>query len=505
MSGEQLKKAQDRLVSAKRTKKAVDDLAVLLQRRAVKAIQTAASKWAISKFIVEQSFAHLGLLLYAVLAVVGMAYAAGLYGSFGIAVLDFYETQDFLLSAVASLTVLAIGALAVILVIWLLLRTYAAYIKGAAYRQTDDLERSRHWRDEAGSVGFAAVIAPVLAAYIAGAIGAAEIKANTDSKFVHVTLRGESAATALSDAKRMTLLGTTNRYHFLYQCEAADQGTTPEDCEKGKPFIVPKENVAAIVAYDRGDEPSGSTVKANPAEGSIPPHLHHSSPTMVIRYGAESGTPTYVFPFRPLSPLTTESDGITVPDRTREWLNQFYRSLSSCGDVRLTVTGYASRKGFGDPQHQSIWSDLNGDKGQVTERVKRMNCGLANLRALTVVSALFGLTETEYEERGFDALKKAKEALDCSCSGEDTKCLAAKAKKVQQRLLGLCAPEIPLEWPQDGKEIGTSVRVRAWGTPGDAWSWVDSDESRILSRSVHLGLDAQGKGELVCPQFQHYL
>ena len=133
-----------------------------------------------------------------------------------------------------------------------------------------------------------------------------------------------------------------------------------------------------------------------------------------------------------------------------------------------------------------------------------MNCGLANLRALTVVSALFGLTEEEYKGRGFDALKKAKNALDLSCPNKSEECLTEKAEKVREQLFGLCSPEMSLDWPRDGKGIGTTVRMRAWKTPDDAWSWVDGDGSRMLNRGVRLGLDTQGKGDLACPQFQHH-
>ena len=57
--------------------------------------RSAARRWAVSKLIVEQSFAYLSVLLYAVLALVGMVYSAMLYNSFDIPVLEFYETPDF--------------------------------------------------------------------------------------------------------------------------------------------------------------------------------------------------------------------------------------------------------------------------------------------------------------------------------------------------------------------------------------------------------------------------
>ena len=243
-----------RLESAEQIKVHVDKLAAGARQRYEHDIQTAAQRWATSKFLVEQSFAHLGLLLYAVVALVGMFYAAGYYNEFDIAILDLYETPDFLLGAASSPTVVLVAIVAVAGVLCLLLRAYAAYVKGTAYRQTNDAQRARRFRHQWLGIALGALILPLAVASVAGAIRA-QANACGSLDFVRVTLRGDapSGGTALPTPKRTILLGTTNRFHIFYECKATDN--VPPSCQDGgAPFIVATDNVAAI-AYDETSQP----------------------------------------------------------------------------------------------------------------------------------------------------------------------------------------------------------------------------------------------------------
>ena len=658
----------DRLLrQAKETQEEVRELADRAREQFRKKIRTAASKWAVAKFLVEQSFANLGLLLYAVLAVVGMSYVWAFYHRFDIAVLDFYETPDFLLSVASDPIVMLVGIAAVILTLWLLLKTYAAYATRSVYRhfeslydEAKDAQRARRFEIQTICRAMVALAVPFVLAWIAGGISA-EAKAR-DPETVQVTIRSSSAphstalpavgATALPAAKRTILVGTTNRFHFFYQCKALE-GTKPH-CKDGEPFIVGTDNVAAI-AYDHDREtkvtpksdvasaidnlagkvsglrmdtkieidsveanldtknltqaisslgtaenplnvqaglgptavtvdtkdlpgaidrlakavnpinvaakltppevtlksvvdpaeltlravvdPSELTVKAeldppeltvraelDPSElvikpefpdGIIPVHSHSQDrPFIIVPNGTESAVPVYVVPFDALSPLTTSDQGIYIPRRTRDWLREFYRSLSACGEPSVTVTGYASRRGFGDPQHESIWQTVLEKDDPLGER---MNCGLANLRALAVTSALVGSTTGDRDS----LVAGAKDELDANCEApqacglqeecrpeqcgdeqecgpqQECCCLHRKAENVRSKLHALCQPSLELH--HKGAATEPPVHVQTWGE-NDTWSWVDeNDPSRLLSRSVHIAVDPDPK-QPACPQ-----
>ena len=545
----------------------------------------AAWKWAAARFLVEQSFAHLGLLLYAVLAVVGMVYVWAFYKRFDIAILDFYETPDFLLSVASDPRALVAGVFGVGLALVLLLFAYSFSATRSVYRdsyslyrEAKDVQRARRFLAGTVVVGVVTLPTPVLVAWTFGTISA---KSKADNpQPVQVTLRSSSAAdaaalpaagaTTLPDAGQTILVGTTNRYHFFYECKPK-QGDPPLNCAEGEPFIVGTDNVAAI-AYEQNTakiqpptdvasaigrladavsglgsdgtitigkvdatldmkdlaeavarlakaaapltvearldpsdvtlravvDPPELTVKAELPDGTIPDHSHGQSRPLIVVPNGDMVTPVYVVPFRPLSPLTTRSQGISIPPRTREWLGEFYKSLQECGDVRVTVTGYASRRGFGDPRHQSIWGQVANDQIQQT-----MNCGLANLRAITVVSALLGSTGSEHARLAAarHALEECHSHRQCLSAGDcdperECCCLHQKAETVRDRLLDLCTT--PLEEWNVGGDDGPPVRVHAWGEDGN-WSWVDDDDSRLLSRSVHITLDATS-GQLTCPQ-----
>ena len=652
------------ILDALRTQEDVRRLARQARKLFRGRLRKAATRWAIAKFLVEQSFANLGLLLYAFLAVVGMVYVWAFYNHFDIAILDFYETPDFLLSAASGLGVMIVGIFAVVLVLGLLLATYGLSATQGAYREFHSLyeevkyvRRARGYLTLAFAGGFCALVLPFV---LAGVVGWkwATVKASKPEP-VRVTLRSNSAdagalpatgATALPAAERTILVGTTNRFHFFYQCKGPEGAL---DCKDGEPFIVGTDNVAAI-AYDRKTkvkstksdvasaidslagavsglrmdtkieidsveanldtknlteaisslgtvenplnvkaglsptavtvdtkdlpgaidrlasavnpinveakltppevtlksvvdpaeltlravvDPSELTVKAeldpseltvraelDPSElivkaefpdGIIPVHSHSQDrPFIIVPNGTESAVPVYVVPFDALSPLTTSDKGIYIPRRTRDWLREFYRSLSACGKPSVTVTGYASRRGFGDPQHESIWQTVLEKDDPLGER---MNCGLANLRALAVTSALVGSTTGDRDS----LVAGAKDELDANCEApqacglqeecrpeqcgdeqecgpqQECCCLHRKAENVRSKLHALCQPSLELH--HKGAATEPPVHVQTWGE-NDTWSWVDeNDPSRLLSRSVHIAVDPDPK-QPACPQ-----
>lgn len=593
MSREDSNRASGILKKARCRRKRVDPLAEGIRRRALRALGAATRRWAVSKLIVQQSFAHLGLLLYGVLALVGMLYAAMFYWRFGIPVLDFYETPDFLLGATASPVVLGVGVLAVGVVVGLLILTYSKYAQGDAHGQADDSARSRLGRRWALGLALVAFVSPFVVATVAGLV-VAEVIASKKNAPIRVTLRGDlPTPNDLPEPGTTILLGATNRFHFFFECSSdVNQG----DCQKGRPFVVPTDNVAAVAygeaeketrppsavaeaidkltkavgglgkdievhieqvdaSFDTDDleaaiggltsavapldvvakveppeltlkpvldpdqltvkaemetseltvkavlEPAELTVKAELDAEAIPVHSHQASTVVVVPDGDGSVAPVYAVPFVALSPLTTNANGIAISDRRREWLGEFYRSLSACGDVRVTVTGHASRQGFGDPRHASVWSKvLHG----VPNGHERMNCGLANLRGLNVVAALFSSTETDDVREGLTAVVEAETRLGEKCLDGDEDCQEAKAGRVRNLLLRLCPleDEMRLEWSGIDDGHHTRVRLWSWRTWQDRWDWLGDDQSDVLDRSVHIVLDPKDGGAPACPQFQ---
>lgn len=607
--------APDSLIrQAEETQRQVRELARASRKRFRAQFLAAAAKWAVARVLLEQSIANLGLLLYAVLAVVGMAYVWAFYGRFDIAILDFYGTPDFLLSVASGLGAMVTGAAAVGLTLLILLTAYGLATSHSVYQDSHSLHQEakdhrRAWRYLVGTVagGLLAVVMPFLVAGGAGAWAADAMVKNPQP--VRVTLRSAPAAeagalpaagvTSLPAAGRTILVGTTNRFHFFYECKA-QEGDPPLNCENGEgtPFIVGTDNVAAIdydhnvetgepptdvasaidsladavsglgangkitigqvdatldtkdlaaavdrlakatgeltvkVAVEPGEvtlrpvidppemtlravvDPPELTVKALFQDVATPPHSHGQGRPFIVVPDGEA-TPVYVVPFRPLSPLTTQDKGIEIPRRTREWLDEFSRSLGTCDDVRVTVTGYASRRGFGDPRHRSTWSQVADDDVQQT-----MNCGLANLRALTVVAAMVdsrGQADDRWAVAKRALSRECSDQVECvpgrectpqkACRGaedcgarEECCCLLDKAETVRDRLLDLC-PSEPREWPYAADGDGRPpVRVHAWARGQDS-SWVGDGASRSLSRSVHITLEASS-GQLDCAQVQ---
>ena len=264
----------DLIRDAEQTQRDVHRLALQARERFRRQIWRAAGKWAMAKLVVEQSFAHLGLLLYAVLAVVGMVYAWAFYSRFDIAILDFYETPDFLLSVASDFVVLLTGFGAVIVTLLFLLATYAAYTTRSVYgefhslyKEVKDAQRSRRFLVLTFVGGIVALPMPFVVASVTGA-ELAEARAE-EPQPVLITLRSGSAAdaAALPEAGRTILVGTTNRYHFFYQCNAA-VGDPPLNCEGGEPFIVGTDNVAAI-SYGQGTEVEPPTSEIAAAIGEL--------------------------------------------------------------------------------------------------------------------------------------------------------------------------------------------------------------------------------------------
>ena len=130
----------------------------------------------------EQSFAHLGVLLYAVLALVGMVYSAALYARFDVPVLDFYETPDFLLGVAAGPTVLVVGIAAVLVVLALLVWTYSRHLQGFAQGQADEPDRFRRGRYWTWGLAIAAVVSPFAVAAATGATSAEHMASEREDK-----------------------------------------------------------------------------------------------------------------------------------------------------------------------------------------------------------------------------------------------------------------------------------------------------------------------------------
>ena len=242
-SSDRITEAEGRLSTVKGVRDDVVAKASDAQRLGKKVGLAATRKGAVSKILFEQPVTLLSSLGYAVFALVGMVYTAGFYEPFGVQVLDFFRTPDFLLSTVSGLLVLTIGVAAVLVTLALLMLFFSALIVKESWEGAKDTRRPRVWRVVVFSVAIATFVAPFVSAYFAGEIATTKI----ERKLVRVTLRGDSAqqATALPDPRRTMLLGTTSSFHFLYECKSHEEGRTGH-CEDGNPFVVAADNVAAL-------------------------------------------------------------------------------------------------------------------------------------------------------------------------------------------------------------------------------------------------------------------
>lgn len=252
-------------------RKRVDRLADPTIKRATRELRTSSAKGAWRKLLVEASVAHLGPLLYGLVALVGMLYALGFYERFEIGVLRFFELPDFLLSALASPMVMIAGVVVPLLVLGLLLVVYFAYFTGYANRRAGDTPRSRFSHGALVAGILVTIVATVEAPYEIGKWRSNEF-VDSQPPNVRVTIRGDSTQrlTRLPEASRTVLLGTTSAFHFFYEC-GHPGGTAGEDaCERGEPFIVPSDNIAAL-AYNVSAYASGTKVdstKGGSGEGS---------------------------------------------------------------------------------------------------------------------------------------------------------------------------------------------------------------------------------------------
>ena len=121
-------------------------------------------------------------------------------------------------------------------------------------------------------------------------------------------------------------------------------------------LAVPPE--AINVAVDARIDPE-SLPDSTPIPVALVPAAPHSLTRIVVVEGdPDAKNTTFTVLFRPLSPFTSGADGVTIRSDTADWLKHFGEGLPKCDVTRVKVTGHASRRGFGGPEHRNIWDEV---------------------------------------------------------------------------------------------------------------------------------------------------
>lgn len=227
------------------------------------------------------------------------------------------------------------------------------------------------------------------------------------------------------------------------------------------------------------------------------------------------GTTIYSVPFNPLQPVQTGGDGAVVSAEGKDWLARLGAAWKSCGVGEVQVVGHASKSSF-TGRSPDIWTTAarGGPANRCNEQASGatpgaeemecvdavMNCGLANLRALAVLSELAGEAELKVAVPGItatlDAADSAREAIvrlyRAAASGAGEPTLAGGdmpiAKEVFRALDQLCASTDGLR----GAIGKLSFEVAQWSDANaDTWRWLTGDGAEIaaLNRSVHVILE----------------
>ncbi len=238
---------------------------------------------------------------------------------------------------------------------------------------------------------------------------------------------------------------------------------------------------------------------------------------IVGRTGTHSvgpGTTIYSVPFNPLQPVQTGDDGAVVSAEGKHWLARLGAAWKSCGVGEVQVVGHASKSSFTD-RSPDIWTTAarGGPANRCNQRVSGtpgaqemecvdavMNCGLANLRALAVLSELAGETELRVAAPGLtsalDAAGSAREAIarlpQAAASGSGGHTLADSdmpiAKEVFRAFDRLCGSTDGLR----GAIGKLSFEVAQWSDANaDSWRWLTGEGAEVaaLNRSVHVILE----------------
>ena len=119
--------------------------------------------------------------------------------------------------------------------------------------------------------------------------------------------------------------------------------------------------------------------------------------------------------FPPFRPLSTGLAGLEVPKPIEGPLRKSLDNLSQCETIEVTVRGMASRTKFFDPTKEgNIWDQLRKEYQGELSMDDRMNCGLANARAISAVASLLPDTDELEFGRGSvpDAWNNAQEIFD---------------------------------------------------------------------------------------------
>lgn len=322
---------------------AVDERATLKIRRAKAQLRFKAGKgawWRVFESIVEYSIARLGTLMYLLVALVGLTYSVGYYREFGINILDYFDTPDFFLSGFNHLGALLGGALVSIALGTLLVSVFYVHNVRSAYYEVGDRHRFRSWRVPVAVAMVLMLTTPLTLPFLIG-VGAGSAKLNTPQP-VRVTIRGGSASkTALPKANRTILLGTTSGYHFFFQCNNAPVDETRQltECEGGKPFIVPTDNLAAV-SYDYSDEPHAESSDVADAINNLGGAISELEINPTVAVDTANVTLDTKDVAEAIATLRTAVSELNLPDGPmREGSGSTTRIAAELTDLRTTIAG----------------------------------------------------------------------------------------------------------------------------------------------------------------------
>jgi len=186
-------------------------------------------------------------VLYLALTSVGLVYTFAYYKRFGVNVLDYADTRDFLLAALREPLAIALALLPA-LGIFVIVRAHRALLRYSAryrayYERRDARNERRYYRHLGGraqyfDVGNTALVVSYAALFTLfyGANGARRVKRGEETRVRVAVVAGDLAAPA---GRGPMLVGTTARYVFLY---VPEQDST---------YVVPAENVALLAIKAR--------------------------------------------------------------------------------------------------------------------------------------------------------------------------------------------------------------------------------------------------------------
>ena len=252
-------------------------------KRRIKSAAIRGAVWRIFELVAQYTFAGIGIVLYVLICLIGLAYSVGYYDRFedDIHILSYFDTADFLLSAFGNLGSLVAGvALPVLTVIVLVVGYYQAstsHARRGVYRDRSDASRGSFRTLIVTTLPIVAIMGTVLlSALVSFEWGKCDsVSAVENPTPVRVTIRNESpqSKTRLPVPAQTILLGTTSNFHLFYECANDLTSGDHSKCEEGsgqkkaRPFVVPTANVAAV-AFDLRTDKSGDD---GPTVGGLAP------------------------------------------------------------------------------------------------------------------------------------------------------------------------------------------------------------------------------------------